>query len=377
VSSSGSFRDRAKAWPSIIGCVAASCLALALGACGSSSNASGSDSGTTAASKHVKVYAGIGTASSDYWSAFSEGAKQVAESDSDTSQVLASEFDGQKHLQQFGAIFARGCSNCAVTIDPASTAYEKPIVKAAIKGGAWIVTLWNKPDDFHPWDEDKHFVAHTTFDGVDSGYQNATAMFKAMGGKGNIVALRGVPDNPPAIGRRAGLKKALAENPKVHLLDEQVGDWDSTKGQQIVETWLAKYGGKIDGIFSANDGMAMGAIEALRAKGLAGKVAVTGSDGQRDALEAIKRGDMTSTMYIDGATQGAVTAALATAAARGDIDPDRLTHAQREFYLKQTLVTKDNVDEFLSKKVVPGTFTYDKLKQDFWAQSAGPITYGG
>jgi ribose transport system substrate-binding protein len=362
---------RARRWTALIAAVALG-LAGSVAACGGDDNTSkAADAGET---KDAKLYAGIGSASSEYWASFNDGARAVAKSTSAPFQALASEFEGQKHLEQFGALFSRGCDNCAVTIDPASTAYTKALVNAAIKGGAWIVTLWNKTDDFHPGD--KHWVAHTTFDGVDSGYKNTTALIDAIGGKGNIVALRGIPDNPPAIGRRAGMQKALTEHPDVKLLDEQVGNWDANQGQQITETWLAKYGDKIDGVFSANDGMALGAIEALRAKGLNGKVPVTGSDGGKDALAAVKAGDMVSTMFIDPAVQGAVTAALAYAAAVGDVDPEKLTHEQREFNLKQELVTKDNVDAMLERKFDATQYTYEKLKPDFWAFSAGPITYG-
>lgn len=345
-------------------------VSMVITACGSDSESSAGGAGD------AKVYAGIGSASSEYWASFGDGAEAVASSTDTPFQALASEFDGQKHLQQFGSLFARGCESCAVTIDPASTAFTKALVRDAVDGGAWIVTLWNKPDDFHPWEEDEHWVAHTTFDGVDSGYQNTKALIEAIGGKGNIVALRGIPDNPPAIGRRAGMMKALSEHPDVKLLEEQVGDWDPNKGQQITETWLSKYGDRIDGIFSANDGMALGAIEALRARGLNGKVPVTGSDGSADALRAVEDGDMVSTMFIDPAVQGAVTAALGYAAAVGDIDPSELSQEQREFYLQQELVTQDNVDEFLNRESDSSAYAYEELKKDFWAYSAGPIVYG-
>ncbi len=331
-----------------------------------------------AANKVSDVYTGVGSASSEYWSAYLEGANAVAGSLGDKKvHVVVSDFDGQKLLQQFGAVFSAGCDDCAVTADPASNAFTKAIVGRAADAGAKIVTLWNRPDEIHPWDTNADaWVAHVSFDGVDSGYQNGKQLCKALGGSGGVAVLLGIPDNPPAKQRLAGFNKAVAECPGLKVLDTQVGNWDQTAGQTITRTWLARFGGDLKGVFSENDGMALGAVAALREKGLAGTIPVTGSDGSSDVLRLIKSGDMLSSMFINGYAQGATAVALAAAAVNGDVDPAKLDHAKRDFYLSQTLVTKDNVDQVMNTKIDPTQFTYDKMKQNFWAYSVGPIPAG-
>jgi len=324
-----------------------------------------------------KVYVGVGSTSQEYWVAFIAGTNAVAGSLTKSANVIESHFDGQKLLEQFGAIFSEGCENCVVSLDPASNAFTKAIIQRAADGGAKIVNNWNRPEEIHPWDTTPEaWVANISFDGVDSGYENGVALCKALGGKGNIVALEGVPDNPPAKQRLAGLKKALAEYPNVKLLDTQVANWDQTQGQTVTRAWLAKYGSQLNGVFSSSDGMTLGAVAALREKGLAGKIPVTGSDGSSDVLKLVKSGEVLSTMYIDGFVEGATAAALASGVVKGDIILDKLTHAQRDFYLKQTLATKDNVDEILAAKHDPADFTYDKMKANFWAASVGQIPAG-
>lgn len=323
------------------------------------------------------IYVGVGSASSEYWASFIEGAKAVAGSLGKDVNVLVSDFDGQKLSDQLGAVFAAGCEGCAVVVDPASNAFTRANIEKADAAGAKFVNLWNRPDELHPWNTfPDTWVANTSFDGVDSGYRNGMALCKALGGQGNIVALEGIPDNPPAKQRLAGLQKALEECPGMKLLDTQVGNWDQTQGQNLTRGWLAKYGDDLDGIFSSNDGMALGAIAALREKGLSGKVPVTGSDGSSDVLALIQSGELLSTMYIDGYVQGATAVSLAVAAATGDIDLAQLTQEQRDFYLAQTLVTKDNVDAFLATKPDPANFTYEKMKANFWAGSTGQIPEG-
>nr|AAQ87364.1 D-ribose-binding protein [Sinorhizobium fredii NGR234] len=334
-----------------------------------------------AASAHANdvgdVYLGVGSASSEYWAAYIEGAKAVASSLGKDVNVIPSEFDGQKLLEQFGAVFAAGCEDCVVTVDPASNAFTKAMIERADTAGAKYVNLWNRPDEIHPWDTVPNtWIANISFDGVDSGYQNGMALCNALGGKGNIVALNGIPDNPPAKQRIAGLHKALQECPGLKLLDTQVGNWDQTQGQSITRAWLAKYGDELNGIFSANDGMALGAVAALREKGLVGKILVTGSDGSSDVIKLIEKGEMLSTMHIDGYVQGAYAVALAAAAVKGDIKMDELKQDQRDFFLSQTLVTKDNAASVLNSKKDASQFSYDALKGNFWAASVGQIPAG-
>lgn len=52
---------------------------------------------------------------------------------------------------------------------------------------------------------------------------------------------------------------------KVEKLDEQRGDWDQAKGQEIVANALTQYGDKIEAVFCNNDAMALGAAQAITA----------------------------------------------------------------------------------------------------------------
>ena len=332
---------------------------------------------TAATTKSPDIYFGIGTESSEYWAATVVGAKAVASSVNAHVQVMTSNFQGQKFLQDFGAVFASQCDGCVAILDPVSNAFTKAVVDRGAQAGAKVVTIWNRPEGEHPWNTDPDtWVAHIAFDGVASGYENGKALCKASGGVGGVVVLQGVADNPSTKQRFAGLKRALSECPGLKLLDSQYADWDQTKAQTIVRSWLARYNTEIKAVFAENDSMAIGAIAALRERDLAGKVAVSGSDGSSAAFALIKSGEMTSTMWVDGVLQGAVSVTLGYGVASGDIDLKKLTEKQRDFYLKQTLVTKDNVDEVVNRKVNPDDYTYQKVKATMWNAVAGQIPPG-
>lgn len=345
---------------------AAACATLLLGGTGWADEGKGG-----------KIIIGIDESGSEYWSEYTQGAKDIADSVGNKLTVLVSNYQGAQLLAQLGAIYATGCEECSLATDPSSNAFVKAVVDRSAKSKVHIVTIWNRPENIHPWDTDpEYWVAHTSFDGVMSGYYQGMALCKALGGKGKIAAIEGVPSTPPAYQRIRGLKKALGECPGLDLVDTQVGDWQETKAQNITRTWIARYGDQLQGIFASNDAMGRGAVSALKEKGQNGKVLVTGSDGSGIGLDMVKSGDMLATVWNDPVLQGAVSVSLAYAAAIGDIDPRKLTHDQRDFYLKQDVVTKDNVDKYLALQKNAPKYTYAEMKQDFWKNSAGPIPVG-
>lgn len=356
-------------------------LVLSVSACSAGPTAGTGDAGggpctKTVDKKDVKLVLGVGSFSSAYWQQVIKGAQAVADSAGVPLTTYESNFDGQTMLNTLTSSLAAGGEGTAIIVDPASNAFTKPVVQVAQQAGARVITLWNRPTDAHPWDFGGGcWVAHTAFSGTDSGEKNSAELFKAIGGSGDIVALQGIPDDPSNKQRLYGLHQALDQQPNVKLLDTQTANWTAATAQKVVNTWLAKYPDQVKGIFSANDDMAVGAVEALRAKGLNGKIFVTGSDGASDMLNLVKSGDALSTMQNDAYGQGAYSAAIAYASLVGDIKPDELTHEQRDFYLKASLVTKANVDEAIKRNdsFDPAKYSYDALKGDLWSDVYAPI----
>jgi hypothetical protein len=78
-----------------------------------------------------KVYAGVGAASSEYWAAYIAGTNAVAGSLGKSASVIVRNFNGQKLLERFRAIFSEGCENGVAHLDPASNAFTKAIIQQA------------------------------------------------------------------------------------------------------------------------------------------------------------------------------------------------------------------------------------------------------
>ena len=158
------------------------------------------------------------------------------------------------------------------------------------------------------------------------------------------MALGGILSNVPAIERKLGLDNAIAKtNGKVTLLDFQPADWNEQKAFDIMQAWLTRFGDEIKGVFAANDGMGMGALEALRQNGLAGKVPVVGIDGIDAAVKAIEAGEFAGTVAWDPLWTGGMGLAIPYAHATGKIDITKEPQEHREFYGTGIIVTKDTV----------------------------------
>ena len=229
--------------------------------------------------RHPDVVNSIRSLSNPYHATWNQGGQAFAKSIGAEYVTLVTEGDSEKGIADIRAILAKTGGNMVLNVDPNDSPDARPIVEACVKAGAYVTTQWNKPADLHPWDFNPNYVAHIAFDGVHYGEDTGNALIKAIGGSGGIVALGGILSNTPAIERKTGLEKALKANPNVKLLDFQVANWKSTEAFNIVSAWLTRFGGDIKGIWAANDDMAVGTLEALRAEKLAARFRSQASTG--------------------------------------------------------------------------------------------------
>jgi ribose transport system substrate-binding protein len=326
------------------------------------------------AQEKVTVVNSIRSLKNPYHGTWNLGGRIFAESVGANYVTLLTEGDSQKGLADINALLAKTGGNMVLNVDPNQSPDATPIVKACVDAKAYVVTQWNKPDDLHPWDNDPYYVAHISFEGVKYGQATAEALFEAMGGSGGIVALGGLAANVPAIERKQGLDNALKANSKVELLDFQVADWLTDKAFDITNTWLTKFGDKIKGIWAANDSMGFGALSALEAAKLAGKVPVTGIDGTSQAVQNVLDKTFAATVAWDPFWQGGMGLSIGYHAKMGKFDPAKEPKEHREFYGTGVLITAKNAEDWYNKNIldVPRVDW-----EDLWGRVTGQIQYAG
>ena len=120
----------------------------------------------------------------------------------------------------------------------------------------------------------------------DAGYLSCKHLGEALGGKGEVAILDGIPV-VPILQRVEGCKAALGEFKEIKLVDTQNGRQDRSVALGVVENMIQSHP-KLAGIFSVNDGGAMGALAAIQGSGR--DIKLTSVDGAPEAVKAIADG---------------------------------------------------------------------------------------
>jgi len=194
---------------------------------------------------------------------------------------------------------------------------------------------------------------------VIAGEMEADAVIKGIGGKGNVVIFEGPIGQSAQIERRKGNEIALAKNPGVKVLEMKTANWSRAEALSLMENWLTAHPGQINGIIGQNDEMALGAIAAVKAKGIDPKAMPTaGIDGVTDAILAVKRGDMVSILQDARAqAQGALDILL-----RKVIGPSYKPHSEIWKQYAQGMPWGDGTDKVYNVPWTPITLANaDKL----------------
>lgn len=133
------------------------------------------------------------------------------------------------------------------------------------------------------------FVTYVGADDFEIGYREARYLFEKLGAKGKIVVIEGTPAAPTNRERLRGYQRAFAEFPGIQVLGSGIGNYQQTDARRVMEKFLTEHK-EIDAVLSANDSMALGVLEALKA---ANRTAIViGINGIVPAVKQIETGGM-------------------------------------------------------------------------------------
>ena len=179
-------------------------------------------------------------------------------------------------------------------------------------------------------------VSYVGTDDYQLALTTARYLIKAMGSKGNVVILEG-PDNlPTSIARVKAYKDVLKEFPEVKLLASKSANYARTPATETMRSFLRLYP-QIDGVLAANDPMAIGAVEALKAANR--KALVVGINASKEVLDFIKSGDIIGSGDYNGFLQGCLGVEVAVRNLRKQPVP-------KEVNLKALVVDKTNYQPY-------------------------------
>ena len=205
--------------------------------------------------------------------------------------VTSADANEQKQVNQVENLISQKVD--AIAIVPMNSQVFGEVIDEAHKAGIKILSydrlILNADED-----------AYISFDNERVGFLQAEAVLKAVP-EGNYYLLGGAPTDNNAKLLRAGQEKAIqaaVDAGKVKVIGSQwVKEWSPTEALSIMENALTAADNKIDAVIASNDGTAGGAIQALAAQGLAGKVAISGQDADLAAIKRVIDGTQTVTVY--------------------------------------------------------------------------------
>jgi ribose transport system substrate-binding protein len=162
---------------------------------------------------------------------------------------------------------------------------------------------------------------------VVAGRDAAQLLLEAVPQGAKVAMLVGVPGASAARDRGQGFTDALADktmNSKgATLVTQQVANFDRGQALNVMQNILTA-NPDIAGVFCQNDEMALGAVQAIKARGLSDKVAIVGIDGSPDAITAIKAGEMYATVAQQPDIMGQLGVASAVEILNGQTPPKQI-----------------------------------------------------
>ncbi|CAM5776656.1 ribose ABC transporter substrate-binding protein [Labrys miyagiensis] len=170
------------------------------------------------------------------------------------------------------------------------------------------------------------------------GTVSAAYVKEKLGGKGDIVVIRGLPiviDEQRVNAFNEGLKGS-----DVKVIDSQFGNWSRDDAFKVMQDFLTKHP-KIDAVWCQDDDMALGVLEAIKQANRSDIKFVVGGAGMKDMVKKVMDGD--SMIPVDVLYPPAMVAVAMdlTAAHLYDKLPVR-----GNYILDATLVTKENAKDF-------------------------------
>lgn len=225
---------------------------------------------------------------------------------------------------------------------------------------------------------------YVSIDPYKVGQQQGRALLEALKREGNaqpsVVMIHGAPTDSNAGPYKKGAHSVLDPAGVKVVKEFDTPDWSPDKAQQEMEQSITAVGKDgFDGVYVANDGMAGGAIAALKGAEIdPAQRPVTGQDAEVAGVQRILAGEQLMTVYQPIKKIAETSAQLAVAIARGQTPPDiaraRVNNGREEVpsvLLDTVVITKDNIQETL---IADGFLTADQICTGAYArpcQAAG------
>jgi ribose transport system substrate-binding protein len=226
-----------------------------------------------------------------------DGQGENAKQDADVSDLITQEID-------------------VLLLTPNEAEPLTPAAQRALDAGIPVITL----DREVTIPVTQHIGADNKLIGQRAAQFVAETLLGGQGGK--VLEIQGTAAASATIDRHEEFVNWLTANaPEVEIVDSQIGDYRRENALVVMNDWLQRFGpDEIDVVYTHNDEMALGAVQALEQADRADDMAVVGIDGQNEAIQAIADGRIVATFTYDNAGKEACQSAQMLLSGQ-EIDP--------------------------------------------------------
>ena len=267
----------------------------------------------------------VSTQNNPFFVTLVEGAKKQAAALGVKITVADAGDDAAKQTSDIEDLVSSGIS--VLIVNPVDSDAVTGAVEAAIAKGVKVISVDRAVNGVE-------IDCQIASDNV-LGAELATQYIVDTLGEGAVVAeLEGVTGASAAIDRSAGFHNVA--DAKLNVVASQTANFARTEGMSVMENMLQAHP-EIQGVFAANDEMALGAMEAITGAGK--DIVVVGFDATDDAIASIKAGQMAATVAQQPALIGSTAVDNALKLINGET-------IEKSIPVEVTLVTAENVDTF-------------------------------
>lgn len=266
--------------------VSISALAMfTLAGCGKSGLDSGESSDSkveTKKPKDIKVGASLSTLSNPFFVSVKKGINDLAKKNGTSVQVSDAQNDTAKQNNDIEDLITKKVD--VLIVNPVDSSAITPAVKDANDAGIPVITVDRSSDG-------GKVLTLVASNSTKGGKMAAEFLIKKLGNNAKVAELQGIPGASATRERGEGFDKYAKG--KLDIVAKQTAGFDRAKGLSTTENIL-QGNSDIVGIFSQNDEMALGAVQAVKSANK--DIAIVGFDGEEDGIKAVKSGKMAATV---------------------------------------------------------------------------------
>jgi ribose transport system substrate-binding protein len=299
-------------------------------------------SGTGAESgKTVNIIASVPPTDHGWLGAISKNAKAAAEQHDDVDFELLQAADADSQAQQVEQAISQKPD--VLVVLPQDGAALTPVAQKAERAGIPVVNidrLFTAPDAA---------TATILGDNYQIGVLAADYIADELKCKGNVAEIQGLAGISVTEDRTKGftdeLKKKCPDG-GVKIVASQPGDFNPDQGLKVMENILQAEK-SIDAVYTHDDDMAQGVVQAIRNAGRDGDMFLTGVGGSQDAMQQIKEGGLYRATFLYNPNMAASAVNMARLLALGEGFPQLVPpEVPRQLIVPAAVVTKDNVEDY-------------------------------